>query len=193
MVGLLAGAPGASAGVLSDAVGSCDGQVLEQPFVPWGDPAQYVLVPDGDLARRGAGWQLAGAQVVDENEPWRVHGPGAPAALRLGAGAAAISPAMCVSVVHPTLRFFARNVGDPLGTLHVEVLFEDALGGVQSQEIGVVSGTGVWAPTLLMPVTANLLSLLPDGSTPVAFGFAPEGPNSAWLIDDIYVDPYCKG
>ena len=38
------------------------------------DLADYFLAPDGDFSAGGAGWDLAGATVVDENEPWNVHG-----------------------------------------------------------------------------------------------------------------------
>jgi hypothetical protein len=44
-----------------------------------------------------------------------------------------------------------------------------------------------------MPILANLLAVLPGGRTPVAFRFTPGGAGSEWMIDDVYVDPYCKG
>lgn len=192
MLGLLAVAPGASAGPLTDAVGTCDGQVASKVFAPWADFADYVPVPNGDLASGSAGWDLDGAQIVEENEPWHVNGPSAPAAVRVAQGETATTPAMCVTAVYPTLRLFARNVGAPLGTLRVDVLFEDLLGRVQSLPIGVVAGGDAWAPTLPVVVVANLLTLLPGGRTPVAFRFVPQGTDSDWLIDDANVDPYCK-
>jgi hypothetical protein len=177
-------APGAQA---SGLVASCDGQVLERPFLPWADPAQYVLAPDGDLAARGKGWEASGATVVADDSP--LSGGGA---LRVGPGGSATSPAMCVSVMHPTLRFFARNAGDATGTLAVEALFEDVAGRVQALPIGAVAGGSGWSPTVPMPIVANLLALLPGGQTPVAFRFTSVGARSAWVIDDVYVDPYCK-
>jgi hypothetical protein len=91
------------------------------------------------------------------------------------------------------LRLLARNAGDPAGTLRVDVLFEDVTGRERALTIGVVGGGSQWAPTLPMPIVANLLTLLPGGDTPVAFRFTPEGTDSAWVIDDVFVDPYCKG
>ncbi len=193
VLGLLAAAPAASASWLMDTVGSCDGQVSSQVFLPWGDLGQYVLLPGGDLADGGADWQLSGAQVVADNEPWQVSGPSDPAALQLAEGSAATSPAMCVTVFHPTLRLFARNVGNPLGTLRVDVLFQDLLGHVQSLPIGILASGGSWEPTPPMVVLASLLTLLPGSRTPVAFRFTPQGAGSEWTVDDIYVDPYCKG
>ncbi len=185
-------APPARAGVLVASAPDCDDQVLEQPFLPWLDPASYVLVPDGDLSAGGAGWQLSSASIAEENEPYQVHGAGPARSVALPAGSSATSPALCVGLLHPTLRFFARNTGTTLGTLRVEVLFEDAAGNVRALPIGQVLGHRGWSPTLPMPVIANLLPLLPGQHTAVAFRFTPSGPGSSWLIDDVYVDPYRK-
>jgi hypothetical protein len=184
LLGLLLAAPGAQA---SGLLASCDGQVLERPFLPWADPAQYVLAPDGDIAAGAEGWETSGTAVVGYGSP--LSGGDA---LRIGPGGSATSPAMCVSLMHPTLRFLARNAGDATGALAVEVLFEDLAGRTQSLPIGVVAGGSGWSPTVPMPILANLLALLPGGRTPVAFRFTPVGERSAWVIDDVYVDPYCK-
>jgi hypothetical protein len=72
--------------------------------------------------------------------------------------------------------------------LEVEVLFEDAMGTVHALPIGVDLGGG-WHPSLVMPVLANLLPLLPGEQTPVAFRFtAIQGD---FQLDDVYVDPWC--
>jgi hypothetical protein len=168
----------------------CEGRTLEQPFLPWLDQATYFLAPDGDFTEGAAGWRLEGATVVEENEPYWVHGGDTPAAVRLSDGASATSPWLCAGLLDPTLRLFARSAGDPRGSLRVEVLFTDAQGDVQALSIGAVSGepAGDWAPTPALPVVANVL---PD--TPLAFRFTADGINSAWVIDDVYVDPYVKG
>jgi hypothetical protein len=180
VLGLFLLAPAARADGLT---ASCAGQVLERPFLPWADPAQYVLAPDGDFAGGADGWQ--GGDVIAERSP--LSGD---RALRVGSDGSATSPAMCVTLLHPTLRFLARNADGPTGTLGVEVLFEDLAGQVQSLPIGVVAGADSWVPTLPMPIVANLLALLPGGQTPVAFRFTARGGD--WRIDDVYVDPYCK-
>jgi hypothetical protein len=193
LVALLALPAHANAGVLVRSSPSCETQPLEHPFSRWLDPAAYTLVADGTFEHAGAGWRLDGASVVAENEPYRVHGDAAVAALALPAGSSATSPAICVGLEHPTLRFFARNTGSVLGALQVEVLFEDALGAVHSLPVGVVLGKAGWQPTLPLPVVANLLPLLPGEHTPVAFRFTATGVGSAWQVDDVYVDPYRKG
>jgi hypothetical protein len=168
------------------ALADCGDQVLERPFLPWADPAHYTLVPDGDLTAGAAGWQLDGADVVADNEPWYVHGGDTPAALRLRGGDRATTPPMCVSLLHPTLRFFVRDAGSVNGELSVEVVLSDGL----ALPVGAVSGLlqgGGWTPSLPMPVLANLVD------DEVAFRFTASGPDSVWVIDDVYVDPYKKG
>ena len=189
----LMGAEQANAGPLVASAPDCDEQVLEHPFVQWADPASYTLVAQGSFATGATSWTLAEAQVVAENEPFRVRGDHRPASLRIEAGGSATSPTMCVGVLHPTLRFFARNAGSLTGTLTVEALFEDAQGQVQSVSLGEITGHSSWAPTLPLPVLANLLALLPDERTPVAFRFSSPASSGPWLIDDVYVDPYAKG
>jgi len=186
-------APRAEAGPLVAAAEGCGSETLERPFLPWLDPAQYVLAPDGTFTRGATGWTRAGAAVVADNEPWFVHGAERAAALELREGSSATSPAMCVGIEHPTLRFFARNIGSTLGTLGVEVLFEDATGAVRSLPLDAVSVGSRWAPTLPLPIVANLLPLLPGERTAVAFRFTPQGADSAWRIDGVYVDPWGKG
>jgi hypothetical protein len=52
-----------------------------------------------------------------------------------------------------------------------------------------VPGVGGWAPSLQMPFVANLLPLLPGGYTPVRLRLVAQG-SAAWLVDDVYVDPF---
>jgi hypothetical protein len=96
---------------------------------------------------------------------------------------------VCVGVEHPTIRFFARNTGDPTGLLTVSVVFRDPLGIRRALPVGVVVAGDEWAPTPVVPVVVNLLSLL--GDQEVAFRFAAT--DGDWTIDDVYVDPYKKG
>jgi len=192
LVILLAFAGRAEAGPLVSSAADCRQQTLERPFLRWADPAQYFLAPDGSFADGGAGWTLSGSHVVSDDRPHTSHGGGAPASLQLELGDSATSPAVCVGVLHPTLRFFARNTGSILGTVRVDVLFEDAGGAVHSLPIGVVAGAGGWSPSLPMPIVANLLTLLPGERTAVAFRYTAQGLGSSWRIDDVYVDPYGK-
>src|SRR3954453_19360233 len=80
-------APAAHAGLLVPTAAGCAPEVLEQPFLPWGDPAHYVLSPDGGFEAGAAGWSLSGAGIVADNESFDVHAPGERAALELQPGA----------------------------------------------------------------------------------------------------------
>ncbi len=190
VVALGAGASEAAAGPLVREAGRCADQVLSGPFEPWLDPARYTPVHDGGMERRAEGWKLHRAAPAAGNEPWTVADEDDDRSLLIPAGASATTPVICVGLAEPTLRFFARSSDGFLAKLQVEVLYEDALGTVHATTIGMDSG-GSWHPTAIMPVLANLLPLLPDGRTPVAFRFTVLG-DADFHIDDVYVDPWCQ-
>jgi hypothetical protein len=148
----------------------CSGQTLNRTFLPWGDPALYTAVPEG--------WSLAGnAAVVDGNEPFL---PG-DSSLSLPAGSSATTAPLCIGLGHPTVRFFARNTGNPLSLLRVS-----AVVGETELPIGLVPAGREWAPSPALLLVVNLL-----GADSVAFKFAADG--GKWSVDDVYVDPYSKG
>jgi hypothetical protein len=187
-----AAAPAAQAGPVVTSADDCAAETATQPFLPWLDPANYVLVDDGGFEAGGTGWTRRGATVGEGNEHWRVRAPQDDRRLELDGGSAT-TPLTCVGLGHPTMRFFARNTGAATGILTVKVVARTSLGLPLKLTIGTVSNpTRAWAPTLPMPVVANLLTLLPSERTRVAFEFTASGPGSAWQIDDVYVDPYSK-
>src|SRR4051794_12800947 len=189
---VLFAAPSAHAGPLVASATSCDGEVLETPFRQWGDPANYVLAPNGTAESR-ARWTLDGGAVPAlGNETYYVHARDERYSLELAPGSSATTASMCVGLDHPTLRLLARNDGSLRSVLQIEVLFEDSLGSVHSLPIGNVVGGAQWQPTLPFPVVANLLPLLPGGYTAVAFRFTSYGAGQ-WRIDDVYVDPWRHG
>jgi hypothetical protein len=177
--------------VLVSSAGSCDNASSRRVFLPWADVANYFLAPGGDFESGAAGWQLSGgAAVADGNEPWNVTGGGS-SSLSIPAGGSATSPAICVGIEHPTVRFFEKSSGASLtSALRVEVLYEDAWGNQRDLTIGRETRGG-WEVTPAYLVVANLLALLPGEHTAVAFRFTPEG-TGTWQIDDVHVDPYGK-
>jgi hypothetical protein len=165
----------------------CPEQPLARTFQPWLDPAWYAAAPDGGLEAGAAGWTLdGGAAVVSGNEPFLVGGRDDSRSLALPPGASATTPEVCIGVEHPTLRFFARNTGSPTSTLAVSVVFRG-----RTLSVGAIAAGPEWAPTPVVPVAVNLLSLL--GDQQVAFRFTALGERGEWTIDDVYVDPYKKG
>ena len=178
----------ASAGPLVADAPDCAAQSASKVFLPWADPADYVLAPGG-AAESADGWTLTdGAAIVAGSEPYAVHDAADAGALSLPPGATATTGTMCVGIEHPTLRFFTRSSSVLGAQVSVEVLFETAAGDVATAPVGV-DGGGAWAPTLVMPITPSLLTLLPGNQTPVQFRFTSTG-GSTITVDDVYVDPF---
>jgi hypothetical protein len=174
-----------SAGGTASAAVTCPGQTYVRPFLPWLDPANYVLLQNGSLEST-AGWTLSGgARLVSGNEPWRVNRKSDSRALYLPSGSSATSPPMCVTLFHPTMRFFAMNSGLPTTLLRVDMTTE-VLGLKLTLPIGLVVARS-WQPTLPFVALESLAS--PVIGT-VQFRFTPMGPLSGWRIDDVYVDPF---
>jgi len=188
-IALAAIAPaGASAGPLVANAPNCDAQALSQAFLPWNDVAWYTLNPGGSFEPGTAAWSLNGASVVSGNEPNYVGSSSDANSLQIPDGASATSAEICVGIGHPDIRFFAKST-NATARLYVSVLFEDSAGNVNTAPIGVVTLTPPkWALTLPMPIVVNLLPLLPNDMTPVAFSFRASGGD--FQIDDLYVDPY---
>jgi hypothetical protein len=190
---LAVGASAANAGVLVASATSCDDQSLAKTFLPWLDIADYTALSGGDFESASQSWSTNGpASVVSGNESFSVGGSGDSQSLALNNNSSATSPAICVGIEHPTLRFFAkrRSTGllASLSTLNVQALIELADGTVVAVPVGIVTNGGSWQPTLPMAILANLLPLLPGEHTPVAFRFTAVGGD--WSIDDVWVDPY---
>jgi hypothetical protein len=174
------------------APGSCDGQAPEQPFLPWADPSNYVLVPNGAV-EHGARWNLkGGATRVAGNETHYVHDVADAASLSLPPGSSATTAAICVDIEHPTIRLVARSSGSTASALLVEVLYDDATGRKRATPIGTYAGTSTWQPTTPLAVIANLFTLLPGMHDDIAFRFTPLDDDN-WSIDDVYVDPFRHG
>jgi hypothetical protein len=169
----------------------CGSGAYEQPFLPWLDSAYYVLAPGGDMEGKTTGWNLSGgAKRVSGNESYFVGGAEDSRSLSLPSGSSATTRPMCIGVEYPTMRFFARNSGSATSTLKVEVIFETST-GVKTLPIAFVSGTSTWKPTLPILIWANLVALTSEvNQTAVSFRFTPQGADSGWRIDDVYVDPY---
>lgn len=181
------------AGSFGDSAAPCEGREVEQPFKRWLDPMQYVLAPNGNFERGSTEWKLTGgARVVDGNESFYVGGLRDSHSLLLPGGSSATTRPMCVQLLHPTVRYFARNRGMPvLSSLLVEALVENPLTGtVITLPVGVHTGGSGWHPSLPGLVLADFLSILGEGELAVAFRFKPVGLGAKWQIDDVYVDPF---
>ena len=193
LAGLCALAPVARAAPPAEL--TCPPVLLEQPFLRFGDPNQYTLLPVGDFEDQATGWTLDRARVELGNEPFYVRSPRDKRSLRIAPGSSVVSTTTCAGVTEPTLRFFARSSGSTSlldGGLRVDVLYADAFGRAQSLQIATVAPMPEWAPSAPIAVLANLLTVLPDAQAPIEFRFTALT-GSTWHIDDVYLDPQKRG
>jgi hypothetical protein len=184
-------APAANAGLLVSSAESCDTQQFSNPFSKWGDNATYTPVPGGDFEAGSKGWTLSGgAKVVSGNESYKVGGSTDARSLQIPAGGVATSPAMCVGLSEPTIRWFQKQSSllGLTGAMTVSVLTETSLGLVVETPVGAGLLTSSWNPSLTGVILTNLLPLLPNNKTAVAFRF--RAVTGTWTVDDVYVDPY---
>lgn len=110
-------------------------------------------------------------------------GPGA-RAVAIPKGSKVSTRAVCITELHPTLRFFAMTKGSSASRLRVEVMYEDLGGSINTLTIGWLRPTGSWRPTAIVPTAVNIRAAA------VAFRFSAEDGEGTWLVDDVYVDPW---
>jgi hypothetical protein len=161
-----------------------------QVFAPWVDFSVYALAPQGDFWPSDDWTLKKDATVVDGSDPYTGSGH----SLELGKDSQADSPAMCVNLDNPTIRFFARDVGgNGRSNLKVDVLYEDFDGHVKHLTVARLRLGREWQPSTIVPMYMNFLALAsPDGVTAVAFNFKAEGlqRDEALSISSLYVDPF---
>jgi hypothetical protein len=169
----------------------CDSQP-SRAFAPFGDPAYYARLLNGDFENGNNAWYLTGgARVVSGNEPFYLSGDGTDSnSLLLLAGSSATSGTVCFALGDWDLRFMLRNVGSPGGALRVQVIVPSLLGSLLTVlDAGTVSAGSTWQPSPRVELLlSNVTSLL--GTKAVAFRFTPVGFGAAYQIDDVYLDPW---
>jgi hypothetical protein len=184
-------APAANAGLLVSTAESCDAQQFSTPFSKWGDRATYTPVPGGAFETGQKAWTLSGgAKIVSGNESYKVRSSTDSRSLQIPAGGVATSPAMCVGLSEPTIRWFQKQSSllGLTGAMTVSVLTETSLGVVVETPVGAGLLNTAWNPSLTGVILTNLLPLLPNDKTAVAFRF--RAVTGTWTVDDVYVDPY---
>jgi hypothetical protein len=159
----------------------CNGAALTQPFAPWLDPAWYELAPGGDFEEPT--WSLsAGAQLVPGSEPYAATGARGSWSLELPAGSSAQSPSTCVDAAYPSVRFFIAGTGS--------VAVSVVTGGI-AIPAGVALAGPLWQPTPVMLTGSAVLAALSDGVAQVSLRI--QALTGDPRIDDVYVDPWCRG
>lgn len=178
----------AKAGRLS-ATADCGFGDSSQVFLPWGDLAGYSLIPQGDLTDTSE-WDLKNVTLSNEHDPVT---DGAGSLLFTKGDSEAVTPAMCVSLDHPTLRLFlADRGGNGKAHLDVNVIYEGLDGNTHDLMLARLKVGPTWEPSLVMPIGVNVLSAASaSGWTPVAFEFDVHGlqKGETFSLGGVYVDP----
>jgi hypothetical protein len=154
------------------------------PFTPWSDNASYVLTTGASFEPGSAGWMLGGgANVVSGNAPNALDSGKDSHSLYLPAGSSVTSPCTTAPHIVGVVRFFLRNVGTSTGTLNVRVLVKG-----KTYDAGTIGAGGEWQPSEMLPSNA------PNYSGAVAYQvqLTPVGAGAAFLVDDVYFDPYAS-
>lgn len=159
-------------------------------FAAWGDTAYYSLATQGDLAASD-GWTLnKHATVVEGGDPFS----GAGYSLQLAKGAEAATPALCVTLDNPSIRFFVKDVGgNGKANLKIDVLYEDLDGHVKHLTVAKLKAGTDWQPSAIVPMYMNMLAQASSsGVTAVAFQLKAEGlqKDETLSISGLYVDPF---
>ncbi|MGH2796358.1 MAG: hypothetical protein ACRDM0_01490 [Thermoleophilaceae bacterium] len=174
---------------------TCEAPLWAWPYRNIGDSRTYALAPSGDFANSVApGWQLHdGARIATDT----ARGPG----LVLPAGASAVSPATCVDLDYPHLRFAHKVTGKRASgvEIKIEVTYPDNTNPVWTEvkQFDGYQGDTVAAGWRITPD----VDVKPDfgGQSPGArymalrFTAVKKAKTSAeFRVDDIYVDPYMR-
>jgi hypothetical protein len=185
-------APVANADLLGNLIGNNCPSRGSQVFAPWNDSRSYYLAPNGGLENGSNGWSLSGgASVASGNQPFFGSGTHS---LSLPSGSRALSPTTCIGPNAVSLRMFGSDVSGTDSGMHVRVLWYGLLNRLLgTTDYNTLAGGGNWSPTDSVKSSGGFNLLLPlVGSTSARIEFTPLGDDSAWRIDDVYVDPWAS-
>ncbi len=171
----------------ASATAYCPDDSPTQRFADWGDDAAYVEAPGGTF-EDGLTWDSVGApEIVTDANPF-AFGPDAHSAVRLGPGDAITSPALCVSRLHPHMRFAARSVG-PKTRLRVRVEWTDDNGKLKNESLSDLDPNHYEPWSLTKNI--KLGKALPKGEAirDIRLIIVADGGTGGWLVDSVYIDP----
>jgi hypothetical protein len=155
--------------------GCTPGGPVVQPFLPWQDARSYVLAGGGSFEEGTPSWALRdGASVVAD--AWSGS-----QGLFLPAGSSATSACTTSPQTVGVVRLFAKSLGSTSGRLGVELIVPSGV-----YDAGTFTAAGTWQPSPVLDAG------IPGYSASAAFQvrLTPIGPGAAFVVDDVYVDPY---
>lgn len=180
------GGSGSAGGGTTTAEGCANGD-LSKPFARFGDAAWYTPIEGGDFESGSGGWSLSNAGVAWGNESYNVAGGSH--SLAIQPGGEAVSPAFCVDIARPTMRFFARQTSGSWAVLNVALRWKDSSGATHQTTIGSLQGNSEWAPTPILALGSSLPLWQAQDTLMVRLVLDPENYGGAWAVDDVYIDP----
>jgi hypothetical protein len=163
--------------------GSCrvDPRDAFQAFGTWGDNAFYNLANGGDFGGGTTQWTLSGGAALQGGS------------LFLPAGSSVLSTETCSSRLDPVVRLFSRSVGSSSGRLDVQLVLKLA-GRDVVVDAGTFAAQSDWSPS---PQFAPRLGDWQRGSSDWHWGnlvvqvrLTPVGADAAFVVNDVYIDPY---
>ena len=176
-----------------NAFASCSYPAAHQSFSQWNDSAYYVSPVNGGLEAGSTGWDLSGANVVSGNESYYLNGSSDSNSLLTPDGASATSPSFCVAQGYPTFRFMVRNTGSRFAALRVDVLYTESHGRVVRNTAGYVWAGSAWEPSRKLAIDLGVTGAMHAGQANVQVRFVPVGYGGNFQVDDLLVDPWCRG
>ncbi len=161
---------------------SCQDPVIVNPFTAFGDFRDYVLAPFGDFERADLpGWTLEGGATVVRNSA----GNGT---LRMPPGSKATSPAMCIDLNYPTIRYFVRDADREWARLKTQVMYVDHETAYSPYTVGKLNASGNWRLTEDIEIEPERGGV-EAGWRRIAFRLVADPYEGDLRIDDLYVDP----
>jgi hypothetical protein len=182
-LGALSAAP--SVAGAATAMAYCSTSTGSQVFAPLLDTRYYVPVPGGTFEAGTPSWTLTGgAATVTADDPFDIGGRAETTALQVPGGAVATSPALCMDVTMPTMRYTVR--ADRAGA--VLKLMESQDGGSWQTVASYTSSGTSWAAPSYDLTGPLKMSTLTKNTSNVAFRLVATG--GTFTVDDVYVDPF---
>jgi hypothetical protein len=173
---------------------TCAAPQVVPAFASIGDFREYVLAPGGSFEDKHLdGWQVTKSRQDGDHSGLRIGSmrkDDNKHSLKIPAGGSAVSPAMCVDLHYPTLRFMAKAEKGK-GQLDVEVVYPDSENPAFHDAGSIAADGKAWGATADVPVYPERGGVTP-GMRRVALRFtsvAGDTEAAEWRIDDLYVDP----
>jgi len=176
---------------------ACTDQTYDTHFRDYKDNGLYWLIEGGDFDNGSPGWTFEGAVSVvrdeDGGEYEEDSGDTGDLALQLEPGASVLTPPVCVTDAHRSMRFYAYSGrrGHKGGKVEVQMLYVDDKGEDRSWKVGDAGGSEDWRPTKVLKLDAKRYGLKKSGeeSTRVRFRITAKHTHETIRIDDVYIDP----